>query len=130
MADNQPFGPGDDDFDRFSREVGDGLKDMVGRFLAGQGGQLAWSTFSDVARRRPEPGPGPGPGPGPADPVVSADAATGVWAVIVVDDDGPRVEQVFPTELEALRAHQHNTDAQRRVRFLPYGITVNALDGD
>ena len=57
MAQNDPFGPGDDDFDRFAREVGEGLKDMVGKFLAGQGGQAAWSRITDAAARprRTEP---------------------------------------------------------------------------
>ncbi|OPX14431.1 hypothetical protein B1964_15280, partial [Gordonia sp. i37] len=40
-----------------------------------------------------------------------------------------RVEQVFATEIDALRANQHNTDPRRRVRFLPYGIAVSALGG-
>ena len=43
-------------------------------------------------------------------------------------DGGARVEQVFANELDALRANQHNTDPTRRVRFLPYGIAVSALD--
>lgn len=118
-----PFGPGDDDFDRFTREVGDGLKDMIGKFLVGQGGQLAWSTLSDAtSRQRREPSR--------PEPVVSADAGSGVWAIVAGEDAGPRVEQVFPTELDALRAHQHNTDPLRRVRFLPYGIAVTALEAD
>lgn len=118
------FGPGDDDFDRFTREVGDGLKDMIGKFLVGQGGQLAWSTLSDAAGRpRRE-------APRPEAPVVSADSDSGVWAIVASDEGGARVEQVFPTELDALRAHQHNTDPGRRVRFLPYGIPVTALDAD
>ncbi|AVM01329.1 hypothetical protein C6V83_14850 [Gordonia iterans] len=123
MAQNDPFGPGDDDFDRFAREVGEGLKDMVGKFLAGQGGQAAWSRITDAAARprRTEPAAHAAPGSEPAG---------GVWAVLTVDDDGPRVEQVFPTEIEALRANQHNTEPGRRVRFLPYGIAVDALDGE
>ena len=31
-------------------------------------------------------------------------------------------------ELDALRANKHNTDGNRRVRFLPYGIAVGVLD--
>lgn len=125
MTDNDPFGPGDDEFDRFAREVGDGLKDLVGKFLAGQGGQLAWSTLSDAATR-----PRREPQPRPESVEVSADVASGVWAIVVFGSSGPRVEQIFPTELEALRAHQHNTDPDHRVRFLPYGIPVSALDND
>ena len=124
MTDNDPFGPGDDEFDRFAREVGDGLKDLVGKFLAGQGGQLAWSTLSDATRPRRETPARPEPS------AVHADAASGVWAIVVFGSESPRVEQIFPTELEALRAHQHNTDPDHRVRFLPYGIPVSALDSD
>ena len=43
-------------------------------------------------------------------------------------DGGARVEQVYATEIDALRANQHNTDVTRKVRFLPYGIAVTALD--
>ena len=41
---------------------------------------------------------------------------------------GAQVEQVYATELDALRANKHNTDGNRRVRFLPYGIAVGVLD--
>jgi hypothetical protein len=51
-----------------------------------------------------------------------------VWAIIARDGDTALVEQIFPTEIEALRANQHNTDNERRVRFLPYGIAISALD--
>ena len=39
------------------------------------------------------------------------------------------VEEVYATELDALRANKNNTDPTRRVRFLPYGIAVSVLDG-
>ncbi|MDT5143455.1 MAG: hypothetical protein QOI79_2818, partial [Mycobacterium sp.] len=32
------------------------------------------------------------------------------------------------SELDALRANRNNTDATRKVRFLPYGIAVSVLD--
>jgi hypothetical protein len=52
-----------------------------------------------------------------------------VWAIYSVDDDGgAHIEQVYPTELDALRANKNNTDATRKVRFLPYGIAVSVLD--
>jgi hypothetical protein len=54
-----------------------------------------------------------------------------VWAIYTVSaDGGARVEEVYATELDALRANQNNTDATRRVRFLPYGIAVSVLDAD
>lgn len=50
--------------------------------------------------------------------------------MFVVDEPGgARVEQVFATEIDALRANQYNTDPKRRVRFLPYGIAVSVLEG-
>ncbi len=128
MTDGDPFGPRDDEFDRFAREMGEGLKDLMGRFLAGQGGQIAWSKLTDAATRR-DPAPRPETPPRP-EAAAAADAGTGVWAVVVAGDDGLRVEQVFPTELEALRANQHNAEPNRRVRFLPYGIAVSALLGE
>ena len=57
--------------------------------------------------------------------LVDPDAAAGGP---VDDDGGARVEQVYATELEALRANKTNTDPRRNVRFLPYGIAVSALD--
>lgn len=52
-----------------------------------------------------------------------------MWAIYTVDDDGgARVEQVYATELDALRANKDNTDPKRKVRFLPYGIAVSVLD--
>jgi hypothetical protein len=63
-------------------------------------------------------------------PKTAGEAGAGVWAVFVVDEPGgARVEQVFSSEIDALRANQHNTDPKRRVRFLPYGIAVSALEG-
>ena len=53
----------------------------------------------------------------------------GVWVVYSVDAAGfARVEQVYRTELDALRAHKNNTDPSRSVRFLPYGVSVGVLD--
>ncbi len=52
-----------------------------------------------------------------------------MWAIYIADTDGKaHVEQVYKTELDALRANKHNTDANRSVRFLPYGIDVSVLD--
>lgn len=112
---DNPFGLGPDDFDRFAREA----RDMVGRFLSAPGAQTAWTAlFDDGTRRHKQP-----------EPATTGETGTGVWAVFVVDDvGGARVEQVYADELDALRANQRNTDPTRRVRFLPYGITVSALD--
>ena len=52
-----------------------------------------------------------------------------MWAIFTTDDaGGAHIEQVYPTELDALRANKNNTDPKRRVRFLPYGIAVSVLD--
>lgn len=114
---DNPFGFGQDDFDRFAREAGEGLRDVFGKFFAGPGGQSAWATiFEDSARR-------------PRRPETTGETGSGVWAVFVVDETGgARVEQVYANELDALRANQRNTDPARKVRFLPYGIAVSALD--
>lgn len=59
----------------------------------------------------------------------AGEAGDGVWAIYTVDaDGGARVEQVYATELDALRANKDNTDPKRKVRFLPYGIAVSVLD--
>ena len=64
-----------------------------------------------------------------AQPETTGDAGDGVWAIYTVDDDGgAQIEQVYPTELDALRANKNNTDPTRLVRFLPYGIAVSVLD--
>lgn len=61
--------------------------------------------------------------------VAPGEAGDGVWAIYTVDaDGGARVEQVYATELDALRANKDNTDPKRKVRFLPYGIAVSVLD--
>jgi len=52
-----------------------------------------------------------------------------VWAIYTVGTDGDaRVDQVYATELDALRANKNNVDPMRKVRFLPYGIGVSVLD--
>jgi len=43
-------------------------------------------------------------------------------------DGTARVEEVYASELDALRANKNNTDSSRKVRFLPYGIAVSVLD--
>jgi hypothetical protein len=57
------------------------------------------------------------------------EAGDGVWAIYMSGDDGKaHVEQVYKAELDALRANKLNTDPNRNVRFLPYGIDVSVLD--
>ena len=111
---NGPFGFDPEDLDRFAREA----RDAVGKIFEGSAGRSGWSVIFDEASRRARP-----------EPETSGEAGAGVWAIFTVDDDGgARVEQVFASEIDALRANQHNTESTRRVRFLPYGITVGALD--
>ena len=122
MDDNGRFGFDPDDFDRVFRDASEGLRDAfegVSRFFTVPGERAGWSwLFQDLARRtrtRPE---------------TTGEAGDGVWVIYTVSTDGgARVEQVYATELDALRANQNDTDATRRVRFLPYGIAVSVLDG-
>jgi hypothetical protein len=63
------------------------------------------------------------------EPETTGETGEGVWAIYSVHEDGgAHVEEVYATELDALRANKHNTDPERRVRFLPYGIAVSVLD--
>ncbi|MBX7435305.1 hypothetical protein JDV09_24855 [Mycobacterium sp. Y57] len=117
---NGPFGLDPEEFERVVREAGEGLRDALGRFMTTSGDRAGFAAvFDDLARgtrarTRPE---------------TTGEAGDGVWAVYTVDSaGGAHIEQVFPTELDALRANKNNTDSARRVRFLPYGIAVSALD--
>lgn len=123
MSSSGPFGFDPDEFDRVVREAGEGLRDAlggVGRFLSTPGERAGWgSLFEEFARAsRPR-----------REPETTGEAGDGVWAIYTVDGDGgAHIEQVYPTELDALRANKDNTDPTRRVRFLPYGIAVSVLD--
>ncbi|WIM87110.1 hypothetical protein PT015_19915 [Candidatus Mycobacterium wuenschmannii] len=122
MNDKGPFGFEPEDFEHVIRDATEGLRDAfegVGRFFTFPGDRSGWSSvFEDLARRtrtRPE---------------TAGEAGDGVWAIYTVSaDGGARVEEVYATELDALRANQSNTDVTRKVRFLPYGIAVSVLDG-
>jgi hypothetical protein len=122
MGDNSAFGFDPDDFDRVLREGSEGLRDAferIGRFLGAPGARTGWSAMFDDLSRRSRPAP-----------ETAGEAGDGVWAIYTVAADGDaRVEQVYATELDALRANKENTDPQRKVRFLPYGIGVSVLDG-
>jgi hypothetical protein len=63
------------------------------------------------------------------EPETAGETGDGVWVIYTVNGDGgAQVEQIFASELHALRANKHNTDGNRRVRFVPYGIAVGVLD--
>jgi hypothetical protein len=115
------FGFDPDEFDRVLREGSEGLRDAfdrIGRFINGPAARMGWSAIFEDTMRRPR-----------SEPETAGEAGDGVWAIYTVDaDGGARVEQVYATELEALRAHKDNTDSTRKVRFLPYGIAVSVLD--
>jgi hypothetical protein len=118
MSNNGPFGFDPDDFDRVAREALEG----VGRFFTTSGERAGWSALLDELVRVSRPR---------TEPETTGDTGDGVWAVYTVDaNGGAHIEQVFPTELDALRANKNNTDPTRKVRFLPYGIAVSVLDAN
>lgn len=118
MSNSGPFGFDPEDLDRFVREAGEGLRDALGKVFEGSGERIGWGMLFDEFGRRSAP-----------QPETAGDAGDGVWAIFIVDADGAAtVEQVYATEIDALRANKNNTDPKRKVRFLPYGIGVTALD--
>jgi hypothetical protein len=109
---NGPFGFDPEDFERVVREAGEGLREALGR--------AGWSTLFDEFSRGARPR---------TQPETTGEAGDGVWAIYTTDaTGGAHIEQVYPTELDALRANKDNVDPKRRVRFLPYGIAVSVLD--
>jgi hypothetical protein len=122
MDDNGRFGFDPEDFDRMIRDASEGLRgafeSFKSQFFTLPGGGVGWSgVFEDLARRTR------------TQPETAGEAGDGVWAIYTVSaDGGARVEEVYATELDALRANQNNTDTSRKVRFLPYGIAVSVLD--
>lgn len=128
MAANGPFGIDPEDFERALRGAETELRDLLGKagvYLdrvdhAGVGSltSLVGQFFQPQRPRPPKP-----------EGETAGDTGSGVWAIFSVDDLGQaHVDQVFPTELEALRAHRDNTDDRRRVRFLPHGVPASVLD--
>ncbi|BBY30050.1 hypothetical protein [Mycolicibacterium sediminis] len=118
MAQNGPFGINPEDFDRAIREAGEGLRDAMDKI--GRGAN--WATLIDDFTRTSRP---------KAEPETTGDKGDGVWAIYTMDGEGgAHIEEVYPNELEALRANKNNTDAARKVRFLPYGIAVSVLDAN
>jgi len=118
-----PFGFDPEDLDRVVREAGEGLRgalDGLGRFVNTSGERAGWSMLFDEFTRGTRPR---------TEPETAGETGDGVWAIFTVDaGGGAQIEQVYPTELDALRANKNNTDPARRVRFLPYGIAVSVLD--
>ena len=123
MSSNEPFGFDPDDLDRIFPGMGDQLRGalgQLGRLLNGSGQRSGWSGFFDESGRRPRSS---------SELDTTADTGDGVWVIYTVNGDGDaQIEQIYATELDALRANKHNTDSNRRVRFLPYGIAVGVLD--
>lgn len=121
MGEHGGFGFDPDDFDRVIREGSEGLRDVferIGKFVGAPGARSGWSGIFEDFSRRPR-----------SAPETAGEAGDGVWAIYTVDaDGGAHVEQVYLTELDALRANKDNVDPKRKVRFLPYGITVSVLD--
>jgi len=119
MAGNESFGMDPEDLDRLLRGASEQLRGALGQFgrlIDNSGGRGGWSGSSTGRASTPEP-------------ETTGTAGDGVWAIYTVDDaGGAQVEQVYATELDALRANKHNTDSNRKVRFLPYGIAVSVLD--
>lgn len=123
MADNQPFGFNPEDLDRLFPGASEQLRDAIGRFggLLNQSGDRGnWSAAFDEFGRRSRSAP---------EPETTGETGDGVWVIYTVDGaGGAQVEQVYANELDALRANKHNTESNRKVRFLPYGIAVSVLD--
>lgn len=124
MDNNGPFGIDPEEFDRVVRETSEGLRsafDQVGRFFNASPERAGFGMlFDQFARPTAKPRP---------QPETAGEAGDGVWAIYISDGEGKaHVEQVYKTELDALRANKHNTDPTRNVRFLPYGIDVSVLD--
>jgi len=124
MDNNGPFGIDPEEFDRVVRETGEGLRDAferVGQFFGSSPERAGFGMlFDQFTRSAPRPRP---------QPETAGEAGDGVWAIYISDGHGKaHVEQVYKTELDALRANKLNTDPNRNVRFLPYGIDVSVLD--
>ncbi|WP_431955610.1 hypothetical protein [Nocardia lijiangensis] len=128
MSTNGPFGIDPEDFERALRGAETEFRDLLGkageyldRIDNASVGSLASLLGQLVQPERPRP-------PKP-EGETTGETGSGVWAIYSIDDTGEAsVDQVFPSELEALRAHRDNTDDRRKVRFLPYGVPVSVLD--
>jgi len=123
VADNEPFGLDPEDLERVVRGAGEQLRGALGQFgrmFEGFGERAGWSAIFDDVGRRSRKAP---------EPETTGETGDGVWVVYTVGGDGgAQIEQVYATELDALRANKQNTDSSRKVRFLPYGLPVSVLD--
>ncbi|WP_063037144.1 hypothetical protein [Nocardia pseudovaccinii] len=124
MAPDRPFGFDPEEFERALREAGIEFRDLLGKaseYIDRTSGSTLASLlgqFVQPERTRPPKPEGE----------TTGETNSGVWVIYSIDDASEaRVEQVFPSELEALRAHRDNTDERRRVRFLPYGVPTTVL---
>lgn len=118
MSSNGPFGFDPEDLDRVAREAIEG----VSRFFTTSGERAGFNALIDELGRFARPR---------TEPETAGETGDGVWAIFTVDSaGGARIEQVYPSELDALRANKDNTDPTRKVRFLPYGIAVSVLDAN
>ncbi|QXQ14724.1 hypothetical protein [Skermania piniformis] len=135
-SDNGPFGIDPEEFDRVVRETGEGIRDAlqsVSKFLDRAGDAAGLASLVDglvggqlgVNRASPRK-------PASAAPISLEkvdDAGSGVWVIYTLDSVGTaRVEQVYPSEIEALRGNKRNTDPTRKVRFVPFGVPIGVLD--
>ncbi|MBY6352135.1 hypothetical protein [Rhodococcoides corynebacterioides] len=122
MSGNGQFGFDPEDFERVAREASDSLRDLLGQAMrnANTGGNPLGNLASMfTATGAPTPAPAP---------ATTGEKGDGVWVIYTIDDDGSAgIDQVFATELDALRAHRDNVDPRRKVRFLPYGVSVGVL---
>ncbi len=123
MADNEQYGFDPEDLDRLVRGAGEQLRGALGQFgglLGASGDRAGWSGMFEQGARRPRSAP---------ESETTGQTGDGVWVIYAVNGDGgAQIEQVFATELDALRANKNNTDSSRKVRFLPYGIASSVLD--
>ncbi|MFD4351136.1 hypothetical protein ACFWPX_01155 [Nocardia sp. NPDC058518] len=128
MANTGPFGIDPEDFERALRGTGAELSELFGK-AAGyldRVDQAGVGALSSLLGQFVQP---QGTRPPAPEGETTGETGSGVWAIYTVEDAGEaRIDQVFPNELEALRAHRDNTDDRRRVRFLPYGVPASVLD--
>ncbi len=116
----EPFGFDPEDVERFMQGLTARLRGAFGQMSANSGERPPWAAFFEQGGRSARPAP---------EPPTTGETGDGVWVIYTAGETGnAQIEQVFPNELDALRANKHNTDGGRKVRFLPYGIAVSVLD--